>query len=99
MKIPVDHEVVSFPSRYMDKRPGSQEMFDKALEALAYAENSRVGTDDGNRIWVVGRSGSGGTGGTYNKGNEKGFFSDHPHLPPPTTLPPWSTPGWLDAPA
>ena len=31
MKIPVDHEVVSFPSRYMDKRPGSQEMFDKAI--------------------------------------------------------------------
>ena len=99
MKIPVDHEVVRFPSRYMDKRPGSQEMFQKAMEALAYAENECVGINNGNRIGVVGRSGSGGTGGTYNKGNKEQIFPDHPYLPPPTTLPPWFTAGWLDAPA
>jgi DNA polymerase-1 len=45
--IPVDSEVVRHPNRYMDKRPGSREMFDKAVAALQTIENREVGLDRG----------------------------------------------------
>jgi DNA polymerase I len=91
-EIPVDHEVVCFPDRYMDKRPGTREMFDKALEALRLIEERALGEEAENRIVEVGRSGA----WRYIKKEREDFsitsptYHHHPDLPPS----PWSAPRW-----
>jgi hypothetical protein len=72
MPIPTDHEKVVYPDRYMDKRPGSREMYDKVLEALVFAEQE-VDEEGGGEVGRSGRS-----RGTYNILNVP---YDQPHRP------------------
>ena len=94
-EIPVDHEVVCFPDRYMDKRAGTREMFDKVLSALRLIEERVAGIETQNRTGEVGRSGTWRYIKNKRREASSTTSSTYHHLPD-LPLPPWSVPRWLE---